>query len=64
MRWPWAQRSPQPLAAATEAAMQAERSLADARNFEARVERVSNDLTETLRRNHFGPAVARAMRGA
>ena len=41
----------------------ARRSLLDARNFEVRANRVSEELTETLRRNHFANAVAKAMRG-
>lgn len=64
MRWPWRPGPTQPLADATEAAEQAQRSLADARNFDARVQRVSNDLTETLRRNNFAMAAREALRGA
>jgi hypothetical protein len=63
VRWPWGRCHPQPLEDATAAVEQAQRSLVDAKNFESRVARVSDDLTETLRRNHFGAAVRQAMRG-
>lgn len=64
MKWPWGRCAAEPLEDATAAVVQAERSLADAQNFQARVEMVSDDLAETLRRNHFGMAVRLAMRGS
>jgi len=63
MRWPWKRQLPCPSAEAVSAAEHAKRSLVDARNFDRRADRISEELTETLRRNHFAAAVAKAMRG-
>lgn len=63
MKWPWKRQHPCPSEDAASAAAIAKRSLVDARNFETRASRMSEQLTETLRRNHFAAAVAQAMRG-
>ena len=39
------------------------RALQDAKQLRSRMDRVSERLQETKRRNHFGEAVARALRG-
>ena len=63
MKWPWRHQRPCPSLEIEDAARQASRSLEDAQAFERRAIQMSRDLAETLRRNHFAEAVARAMRG-
>ncbi len=65
MRWPWRRRCNRDAdgALAIEHVAHAERALTDATNLAARADQVSDELTETLRRNHFAAAVTQAMRG-
>ena len=62
--WPWARRAPKASEEADSAVERTSRALVDAQNFDTRASHMSDRLTETLRRNHFAAAVAKAMRGA
>lgn len=60
----WRRHHKQSIVDIEEAAQRANRCLQDAENFNMRAEKASEDLSETLRRNHFAEAVASAMQGA
>lgn len=63
MRWPFRKRQPQPSEDARHAVWQAERQLKDTEKMSCRVDEVADQLHEIRRRNHFGDAVTRAIRG-
>ena len=46
-----------------DALWEADRALRDAKNLRYRADAIGDRLRETGRRNHFGEAVARALRG-
>lgn len=60
--WPFSKKRPAN-AEATAALWEAHRALRDADDLYCRAEVVANKLEETRRRNHFGEAVTRAIRG-
>lgn len=63
--WLWRRRPQEgrPSEEATGAAAEADRALRDVENLTCRVNDIAERLAETHRRNHFGDAVARAIRG-
>jgi hypothetical protein len=64
MRWPFYSRARSEKDQAMDDAMwAADRALLDAQQMRSRATAVGDRLRETGRRNHFGEAVARAIRG-
>lgn len=63
MIWPWRRRTVLPSHEAAHAVEQAERQMKDTDRMACRVDEVADQLAEIHRRNHFGQAVTRAIRG-
>lgn len=61
--WPFSKKRPEACEEATAALWEAQRALRDANDLYSRAEVVADKLEETRRRNHFGEAVTRAIRG-
>lgn len=57
MRWPFWNRLPVATDEAEDARAQARRALADARNFDRRVDKVTSATRQIGLRNHFAEAV-------